>query len=105
MTGILRTHGKPKVKARALMPEELARIHDYLKHENTFAAARDDALLQIGFFGAFRRSKLLRSSMSILDGIKQGLKFCYQHQKQTKRIQDNIVRFRMSMKCSALFTH
>ncbi len=59
MTGIMRTHGKPKEKARALLPDELAKIHQYLKNENTLAALRDDALLQIGFFGALRRSELV----------------------------------------------
>lgn len=59
MTGIIRTHGKPKEKARALLPTELARIHAVLFNENTVTSARDDALLQIGFFGAFRRSELV----------------------------------------------
>jgi integrase len=41
-----------------MTPEELAHIHDFLVNENSLAAIRDNALLQIGFFGALRRSEL-----------------------------------------------
>jgi site-specific recombinase XerD len=59
MTGILRTHGCPKEKARALMPDELSQIVKQLADDPSLAAARDNALLQTGFFGALRRSELV----------------------------------------------
>lgn len=56
--GIIRAHGQPKNKARAITTEELASIHNYLCQQNSLSAIRDNALLQIAFFGAFRRSEL-----------------------------------------------
>jgi len=59
MTGITRTHGKPKDKDPALTPEDLQRIVESLRQDTSLTAARDNALLQIGFFGALRRSELV----------------------------------------------
>jgi site-specific recombinase XerD len=73
MTGILRTHGKPKEKARALMPEELMKIHQCLITQPGLAAIRDDALLQIGFFGALRRSELVAIEMEHITWLKEGI--------------------------------
>jgi site-specific recombinase XerD len=73
MAGIVRTHGKPKQKARALLPDELAQIHQYLQNENTLAAFRDDALLQIGFFGALRRSELVAIHYEHIKWEKAGI--------------------------------
>lgn len=58
MIGITRTHGKPKEKAPALTPEDLQLMVEKLKHDSSLLALRDCALLQIGFFGALRRSEL-----------------------------------------------
>jgi integrase len=58
LAGIARTHGKPKKKAKALPVEDLERIVTHLASLNTLKAKRDNALLQIGFFGGFRRSEL-----------------------------------------------
>lgn len=73
MTGILRIHGKPKEKARAITPDELARIHVQLVNQNTLAATRDDALLQIGFFGALRRSELVAIHYEHIAWDKDGI--------------------------------
>jgi integrase len=73
MAGIIRAHGKPKQKARALLPDELARIHHYLQNENTLAAFRDDALLQVGFFGALRRSELVAIHYEHIKWEKAGI--------------------------------
>jgi integrase len=59
LTGISRVHGKPKNKAAPLLAEHLIKIVDYLSAQNTLAAARDNALLQVGFLGAFRRNELI----------------------------------------------
>lgn len=59
LTGIARLHGKPKDKAPPLLPEHLIRIAGCLSTQSTLAAFRDNALLQIGFLGAFRRSELI----------------------------------------------
>ena len=59
LTGIARIHGKPKEKAPPLLPQHLIKIAEYLSTESTLAACRDNALLQVGFLGAFRRSELV----------------------------------------------
>ena len=59
LKGIRRVHGKPKEKARALSPDELKQMVEYLNAQNTLKSLRDSALLQVGFFGAFRRSELV----------------------------------------------
>lgn len=59
LIGIARLHGKPKEKAPPLLPEDLIRIADCLAMQSTLAAFRDNALLQVGFLGAFRRSELV----------------------------------------------
>src|SRR5262249_7290710 len=59
LTGIARIHGKPKEKAPPLLPEHLIRIAEHLSTQSTLAAYRDNALLQVGFLGAFRRSELV----------------------------------------------
>lgn len=59
LTGIARIHGKPKEKALPLSPEQLIKISEYLNQQATLNTIRDNALIQIGFFGAFRRSELV----------------------------------------------
>ena len=59
LTGIARVHGKPKEKAPPLLPEHLIKIVGYLSIQSTLVACRDNALLQVGFLGAFRRSELV----------------------------------------------
>ncbi len=58
MSGIQRLHGKPKKKAKALPLEDMERIAAHLGGLATLKARRDNALLQLGFFGAYRRSEL-----------------------------------------------
>jgi integrase len=59
LAGIIRTHGRPKAKAPPLLPEDLLKIVAYLTQEATLRACRDNALLQLAFFGAFRRSEIV----------------------------------------------
>lgn len=59
LTGIARLHGKPKDKAPPLLPLHLIKISNHLLTQCTLAASRDNALLQIGFLGALRRSELV----------------------------------------------
>ncbi|MBV8802856.1 MAG: site-specific integrase, partial [Gammaproteobacteria bacterium] len=56
--GIMRIHSKPKKKARPLSPLDLQVIIEKLHSNNCLIAQRDNALLQIGFFGALRRSEI-----------------------------------------------
>lgn len=72
MAGIHRIHGQPKIKAHALTLEELAKIVDHLQGLGSIAAYRDNALLQIGFFGALRRSELVAIHYEHINWQKEG---------------------------------
>jgi integrase len=73
LAGIGRLHGKPKEKAPPLLPEHLIRIVDDLTAQTTLAALRDNALLQIGFLGAFRRSELVAIRMEDINWQAAGI--------------------------------
>jgi integrase len=73
LTGIARVHGKPKAKAPPLLPEHLVKIVDYLVAQSTRAAHRDNALLQLGFLGAFRRSELVAIRLEHIDWQPKGI--------------------------------
>jgi integrase len=59
LSGIKHIHGKPKNKAKALTVETLVAMIDYLRSSSRLIDYRNNALLQVGFFGAFRRSELV----------------------------------------------
>lgn len=59
MIGITRTHGKPKEKALPLLPEDLQKMVTLLAQDSSLITIRDNALLQIGYFGALRRSEII----------------------------------------------
>lgn len=73
MIGITRTHGKPKEKAPSLSPEELQQIVETLQQNPILATLRDNALLQIGFFGALRRSELVNIHYEHIRWEKDGI--------------------------------
>lgn len=58
LRGIARTYGCPKKKAKALPIEDLELIVQCLSARKDLIDIRNSALLQIGYFGAFRRSEL-----------------------------------------------
>jgi integrase len=59
LAGIARTHGKPKKKAKALPLEDLERIVAHLASLGTLKSRRDSAMLQLGYFGGYRRSEIV----------------------------------------------
>jgi len=59
LKGILHLHGTPEHKAPSLTLAQLEQLGHYLQQRDTLTAWRDNALLQVGFFGAFRRSELV----------------------------------------------
>jgi integrase len=73
LLGIGRTYGKPKKKAKALPIEDLERIGAYLAALGTLQAMRDNALLQIGYFGGYRRSELVGLQVSDAVWEQEGL--------------------------------
>ncbi|MBR7792150.1 site-specific integrase [Undibacterium sp. FT147W] len=73
LTGISRVHGKPKKKAKALPVEDLERIIVALEQFDTVKAKRDSALLQIGFFGGFRRSEVASLEVEFIKWQAEGI--------------------------------
>jgi integrase len=73
LKGIQNTYGKPKEKASPLIPEQLQKMVSYLMRQNAFIAWRDNALLQMGYFGAFRRSELVNIHIAHIRRVQKGI--------------------------------
>lgn len=73
LIGIKNIHGRPKEKATAISLEALISMVSYLKSQDTLIAYRNNALLQIGFFVALRRSELVAIQFEDLKFVPQGL--------------------------------
>ena len=73
LTGIQKSHCQPKHKALALTLEQLHQIAVKLSQSNRLIHLRDNALIQIGFFGAFRRSELVAIQYQHITWHKEGL--------------------------------
>jgi len=81
LAGIMRAHGKPKDKAPPLLSEHLLRIVSHLAEENTLHACRDNALLQLAFFGAFRSSEIVAICYDNIEWKDQGIDILIPHSK------------------------
>ena len=74
LEGIRRAHGRPKRQARALRLEHIAAFLQTLQQQpDSLKKHRDWALLQVGFFGAFRRSELVTIEVKHLSWEPEGL--------------------------------
>lgn len=73
LTGIKNVHGKPKDKAPAMTLETLITICEHLQGLGGLIDLRNIALLQIGFFGAFRRSELVAIQFEDLAFMPEGV--------------------------------
>ena len=76
-------------------------IAKYLHDENSFAAFRDNALLQIGFFGAFRRSELVNIQIEHITWKEEGIDILIPHSKtdQTHEGQFCAIPFGKNLLC------
>ncbi|MFI4954570.1 MAG: tyrosine-type recombinase/integrase [Gammaproteobacteria bacterium] len=73
LKGIQREHGVPKRKAKALRIEHITAMVDYLRQQKGLQSVRNSALLQVGYFGAFRCSELVSLRMEHLHFEPEGL--------------------------------
>jgi integrase len=73
LTGIHRQHGRPKRKAKALHPEHIEQMIAHCWKKNSLKSCRDSALIQVAYFGAFRRSELVKISVGHLHFDSKGL--------------------------------
>jgi integrase len=81
LLGIGRLHGKPKKKAKALPVEDLELILASLATVDTLKARRDTSLLQLGYFGAFRRSELVNLCVEDIAWEAEGIVVTLQRSK------------------------
>jgi site-specific recombinase XerD len=74
LIGIFRQHGQPKRKAKALYPEHIEKmIAHCCKKAPHLRSCRDSALIQVAYFGAFRRSELVAMRFEHLHFDSKGL--------------------------------
>lgn len=73
LSGAFKLYGKPKKQARALSLASLKLMVMRLTMDMSLAAVRDNALLQVGFLGGFRRSELVGIQVEDLLWEPQGL--------------------------------
>lgn len=91
LAGIARLHGKPKKKAKALPLEDLELIVSRLAALGSVKALRDSALLQLGFFGGFRRSELAGLMLEDVSWEPQGMVITLPRSK-TDQLGEGIVK-------------
>lgn len=101
LTGIARTHEKPKTKAHPLTPESLAKIAEYLHQQSTLSSIRDNALLQIGYFGALRRSELVNIHVEHIRWTTEGIEILLPRSKtdQSSEGQFCVIPYGNSLLC------
>lgn len=73
LTGIKNTHGKPKDKAPPLTLDHLKKIVSVVTRSARLIDIRNNALIQLGFFGAFRRSELIAIKWEDVTFLKEGV--------------------------------
>jgi len=73
LSGIRNTHGKPKNKAPAITLDSLTQIVTHLKKSHRLIDCRNNALLQLGFFGAFRRSEVVTLTWDNIHFVPEGI--------------------------------
>jgi integrase len=73
LRGIARSQGRPKKKAKALSLSDLETMVRYLAAKDGLIALRDNAVLQIAFFAALRRSELVALTVADLAWESEGL--------------------------------
>lgn len=73
LKGIFNTYGTPPKKSKALPMEDMEQLVMMLLAQEGLVALRDNALLQLGFFGAFRRCELSKINAEDVERSPDGL--------------------------------
>lgn len=81
LSGISRVHGKASKKAPALSVEQIRLLSDHLIKKGRLIDWRDNALVQIGFFGAFRRSELVTIHWEDIQFVPKGVEIFIKRSK------------------------
>ncbi len=88
MHGIKRTRGCAQREARPLLRDQLLAVLDAMRNEEP-KAARDRALLLIGFAGGLRRSELVGLDVTDIEHVRQGIVL---HLRRSKTDQEGAGR-------------
>lgn len=73
MAGIKNIHGKPKNKAAPITVDILLKWVNHLKKSSRLIDLRNNALLQVGFFAALRRSELVMMRWEHVHFVSEGV--------------------------------
>lgn len=90
LRGIARAHGQPPQRAPVFSVEQLTAVCAQLIAQNTLSAWRDNALLQIGFFGAFRRSELVAIQWQHVNFVPEGVEILIPRSKTDPEGEGNV---------------
>ncbi|MGE4340611.1 MAG: site-specific integrase [Pigmentiphaga sp.] len=81
MQGIRRAEGRAQRRVQALVKDDLLELLVAVARQKPVKAARDKALLLIGFAGAFRRSELVALDVEDITGYPHGLELLIRRSK------------------------
>jgi len=81
MQGIRRTIGTKQRQVAPLVKEDLLEMMVYVERQRPMKAARDKALLLVGFSGAFRRSELVALRYEDINCFDSGIELMIQRSK------------------------
>jgi integrase len=81
MQGIRRTYGVAQRRVRAIAKDDLLELLVLVEKQKPLKAARDKALLLIGFAGAFRRSELVGLRYEDMTVFPHGIEFILRRSK------------------------
>ncbi len=91
ISGIKNVHGKPKDKSPAMTLDDLKKITSVLSNSVRLIDIRNNALLQLGFFGAFRRSELIAIKWEDVSFSKEGIEIIIPRSKTDQSGEGEIV--------------
>ena len=81
MQGIRRTFGTKQRRVTALVKDDLLEMMVHIDQQGPMKAARDKALLLIGFAGAFRRSELVALQYEDMTQFEEGVELLIRRSK------------------------
>lgn len=90
LSGILHIHGKPPEKALPFSVEQLMLLAHHLKLKGKLSDFRDNALIQVGFFGAFRRSELVAMRWEHVTFVPKGIEILIPRSKTDQEGKGNV---------------
>jgi integrase len=91
MQGIRRTYGTGQRRVKALVKDDLLEVLVMVDRQQPMKAARDRALLLVGFAGAFRRSELVALRLEDVTWLPAGMELLIRRSKTDQEGQGRTV--------------